>query len=134
MARNCGSKNNRELLIEDMINAITEFSNSSSQTLRIDALSECLHNAEVPSNIDLDDKNAIMKQYLFYFAFENQCEEDYITEKLWGPLEAGTIPVYFGAPNIIDHVPNHSIINVFDFNTTIELIEYLIQEIGRAHV
>ena len=129
LARNCGSKNNRELLIEDMINSVftlTELSNSSSSVFRIDSLSDCLHNAAVPSNIDLDDKNAIMKQYLFYFAFENQCVDDYITEKLWGPLEAGTIPVYYGAPNIKDHVPKNSIINVDDFTTTRELMEHLI--------
>ncbi len=129
LARNCGSRNERELLLENMMEAaktISEMSNTS-HALRIDSLSDCLHNADPPSNLDLEDKNAIMKQYLFYFAFENQCEDDYITEKLWGPLEAGTIPVYYGAPNVKDHVPNRSVIHVDDFPTEMELVQHLIE-------
>ena len=129
LARNCGSRNDRESLLTNMIDAVKSISEMSntSYALRIDSLSDCLHNADPPSNLDLEDKSAIMKQYLFYFAFENQCENDYITEKLWGPLQAGTIPVYYGAPNVKDHVPNHSLIHVDDFPTEKELVEHLIE-------
>jgi Glycosyltransferase family 10 (fucosyltransferase) C-term len=51
-------------------------------------------------------------------ALENQQQDDYTTEKIWGALAAGTLPVYWGAPNIKDHVPPHSIIVVDDFALT----------------
>jgi Glycosyltransferase family 10 (fucosyltransferase) C-term len=119
LARNCASMNHREQIVKDL----------SASSFRVDALSSCLHNADPPPQVDrnLGNKIQVMKQYLFYLAFENQCVDDYITEKLWGPYEAGTIPVYFGAPNVKDHVPNHSLILVDDFQTTQELAEHLEQ-------
>lgn len=51
----------------------------SDAGLRVDSVSSCLHNADKPTGVD--DKESIMRQYLFYLAFENQCEDDYISEK-----------------------------------------------------
>ena len=118
MAFNCASKNYREQIVMDMIH----------HHFRVDAVSSCLHNADPPNgmNNELGDKISIMKQYLFYLAFENQCEDDYITEKLWGAYEAGTIPIYYGAPNVKDHVPNHSLIHVNDYNTTYDLVQHVL--------
>jgi hypothetical protein len=65
-----------------------------------------------------------MQHYLFYLAYENQNTVDYVTEKLWGPLQAGVVPVYYGAPNVLEHVPNHSIINARDYSVN-ELAELL---------
>jgi Glycosyltransferase family 10 (fucosyltransferase) C-term len=48
-----------------------------------------------------------------------------VTEKLWGPYEAGTVPVYFGAPNIKQLAPNRSYIDVDDFATPDDLARYL---------
>jgi hypothetical protein len=39
----------------------------------------------------------------------------------------GSVPVYFGAKNILDFAPNEkAVINVADFNTVKELADYLI--------
>lgn len=56
----------------------------------------------------------IIRNYAAHLAFENQCTDDYITEKLWGVFDAGVIPVYYGAPNIEEHVPANSVVNVRD--------------------
>ncbi|CAF4835450.1 unnamed protein product, partial [Rotaria sp. Silwood2] len=32
-------------------------------------------------------------------------EYDYVTEKLWQPLAAGSVPLYLGAPNIDEWLP-----------------------------
>ncbi len=53
--------------------------------------------------------------------------DDYITEKLWGTLASGTLPVYYGAPNIKLHAPAHSIIFVDDYETSQDLANYLIR-------
>jgi hypothetical protein len=117
LARNCASRNNREKIVETL---------QSSPNFRVDSLSTCLHNAEPPPGVHLSNKNDVMKHYLFYLAFENQCVDDYITEKLWGPLESGTIPVYYGSPNIKEYVPTDSIIVVDDFLPNIhDLADYL---------
>jgi hypothetical protein len=117
LARNCGSRNHRENIVQEL--------QELNDIFRVDSLSSCLHNAKPPSGMTLKDKGAVMGKYLFYLAFENQNRTDYITEKLWGAFVAGTVPVYLGAPNARDHVPDHSTIFVQDFKTTKELAEYL---------
>ena len=42
----------------------------------------------------------LARQYLFTIAIENSLEYDYVTEKLWQPLAAGSVPIYLGAPNV----------------------------------
>lgn len=64
---------------------------------------------------------------LKFLQFENQRSDDYITEKLWGSLSAGTLPVYFGAPNIRQHLPQKSAILSDDFKSPQELADYLIR-------
>lgn len=116
LARNCASRNNREELIRKL----------QASAFRVDSLSSCLNNAEPPPDVDLNgNKETVLQHYLFYLAFENQCVDDYITEKLWGPLAAGTVPIYYGASNVKDHVPNNSLIHVDDFSDTDQLIKYL---------
>jgi hypothetical protein len=68
-----------------------------------------------------------MKEYLFHFAFENQCQDDYITEKLWGSLASGTLPVYYGAPNVKEHVPPNSVIVADDFESPQDLANHLVR-------
>ena len=115
LAKNCNSKNKRESVVQAL----------QKSTFRVDSLSKCLHNANPPPGAVLKDKVDVMRRYLFHLAFENQSTEDHMTEKLWGALESGTLPIYLGAPNVKEHAPPHSIIHVDDFNTTAELVEYL---------
>ena len=117
LARNCHSQNNREAMVQKLIDS----------KLRVDSLSSCLHNANAPPGVNLGDKKQVMQNYLFYLAFENQNTEDYITEKLWGPLEAGTVPIYYGAPNVKEHAPNRSLILIEDFSTIDELADYVVK-------
>ena len=48
-----------------------------------------------------------------------------MTEKLFDPLCAGTVPVYFGAPNARDFAPEHSFIDASEFSGPRELAAYL---------
>lgn len=47
-----------------------------------------------------------MGRYRFAISYENIRDvPGYITEKLFDPFMAGTVPVYRGAGNVTDHVP-----------------------------
>ena len=48
---------------------------------------------------------AVMRDYRFCIAMENSISEDYVTEKVYAALDAGCLPIYYGAPNGLDFVP-----------------------------
>lgn len=53
----------------------------------------------------------------FHLSFENSRTRDYVTEKFFQTLEAGVVPVYFGAPNIEDFEPApNTILHIDDFS------------------
>lgn len=57
-----------------------------------------------------------LARYRFGLAFENAMDADYVTEKFFQCLVAGTIPVYLGAPNVEDFAPgDHSFIDASSF-------------------
>eukprot|EP00243_Klebsormidium_subtile_P002429 TRINITY_DN14810_c0_g1_i2.p1 TRINITY_DN14810_c0_g1~~TRINITY_DN14810_c0_g1_i2.p1 ORF type:complete len:320 (-),score=-4.36 TRINITY_DN14810_c0_g1_i2:197-1156(-) len=53
-----------------------------------------------------NQKIATARTYLFYLTFENSRWPDYVTEKLYHVLTAGSVPIVIGAPNIADFVPS----------------------------
>lgn len=71
-------------------------------------------------------KLASMSEYKMVFALENSICNDYATEKLYGPLLHGVVPVYLGAPNVADLVPDKdAIINLLDFADSRAAAAYL---------
>ncbi|KAL6522574.1 Alpha-(1,3)-fucosyltransferase 11 [Orobanche minor] len=75
------------------------------------------------------DKVKTLKRYKFSLAFENSNEEDYVTEKFFQSLVAGTVPVVIGAPNIQDFAPSPSSIlhirEVKDVDSIANTMKYL---------
>ena len=68
----------------------------------------------------------ILSKYKFVLAIENAVCPDYITEKLWKVIQVGAVPVYFGAPNIQEWLPNElSAILVEDFASAKDLADHL---------
>ena len=67
-----------------------------------------------------------MKNYKFSIAFENvNDQKGYICEKIFDSFSAGSIPIFYGAPNVKDLVPEDTFIHYTDFSTAEELENYL---------
>ena len=102
--------------------------------LQVDSYGACLKNKELPNHLKSpltmhdDSLRDFVGKYKFALTFENAICDDYITEKLWRPLAAGTVPVYKGAPNILEWLPDKkSAILVDDFESPKDLANYLRQ-------
>lgn len=66
------------------------------------------------------------QDYLFRFSFENSHCQDYVTEKLWFPLQQGVIPVVNWVRGQEETRVNTShMINLYDFRTIKDLADYL---------
>ncbi|XP_050363273.1 glycoprotein 3-alpha-L-fucosyltransferase A-like [Argentina anserina] len=87
---NCGARNFRLQALEALMKT----------NIKIDSYGGCHRNRDGKV-----DKVQTLKRYKFSLAFENSNEEDYVTEKFFQSLVAGTIPVVVGPPNIEDYSP-----------------------------
>jgi alpha-1,3-fucosyltransferase 10 len=100
------------------------FAAELSRHIEIDSYGRFLNNQSV-EDLGGQTKIATIARYHFCIAFENSISPDYVTEKLFDPLYAGTVPVYLGAPNVNEFAPENSYINVGDFAGPRELAAYL---------
>lgn len=72
-------------------------------------------------------KYDVLKNYKFSYAYENIREiPGYITEKIFDCFHAGTVPIYWGAPNVESYIPKNCYIDREDFPTQSELVQHLI--------
>ncbi|XP_075519021.1 alpha-(1,4)-fucosyltransferase [Primulina tabacum] len=72
-----------------------------------------------------DHLHCAMSHYKFVLAIENTMTDSYVTEKLFYPLDSGAVPIYFGAPDVWNFVPPHSIIDGTQFSSMVELANYI---------
>lgn len=70
-------------------------------------------------------KNETLRQYRFCFAYENCAEPDYLSEKLFDCFFAGCVPIYLGAPNVLETIPAETFIDKRKFGSYAELHRYL---------
>ena len=73
----------------------------------------------------VQDKLAFQSTCRFSIAFENSSYDGYATEKIMEAFAAGTIPIYYGDPRIAEDFYSESFINVHDFNSLDEVVEYV---------
>lgn len=74
----------------------------------------------------VDSKKNTLGNYKFAICYENaQLISGYITEKIFDCFFSGCIPIYWGAPNIAEHIPGDCFIDRREFSNHAELYDYL---------
>src|SRR5262245_54515752 len=92
----------------------------------IDSYGRFMRNRSLPHDDWRPTKLETIAHYRFTVAFENAISEDYVTEKFFDPLVAGSVPIYLGAPNVEAFAPgDRCYINVNDFESPRALAEDL---------
>lgn len=72
------------------------------------------------------DKIATLSKYKFALAYENmENVRGYVTEKIFDVIQAGAVPIYWGAPNILDYVDAEAFIDRREFKNDEALAKYL---------
>ena len=85
----------------------TDFFHDLSKYKKIDSCGSVLNNLEKGcpgSNYDSKEFHDFIGDYKFMICFENTSLKNYLTEKLIIAYRSGTIPIYWGCPNIDDYV------------------------------
>ena len=72
-------------------------------------------------------KLEFLSSYRFTIAFENTSVDGYVTEKIVHPLIAGSIPVYWGSPDVAERYNPDAFINCHDFGSFEEVIERILE-------
>ena len=61
---------------------------------------------------NLDDKYDGLIPYEFTISIENCREKNYVSEKFFDAINCSTVPIYYGAPNVKELVPQNSFIEM----------------------
>jgi hypothetical protein len=114
----------------------TEFFNALSEYKRVDSMGDHLNNSpcvpgESATIIGSINKCEVIKNYKFTMAFENTMTYNdnigYTTEKIYEPMMALTIPIYWGNPEIYKDFNTKSFINWNDYGSNEKVIERIIE-------
>ncbi len=75
---------------------------------------------------EITSKRTILEQYQFSICYENVRDiRGYITEKIFDCFFAGCVPVYLGASNVTDYIPENCFIDKRKFSDYPELFEFM---------
>lgn len=72
-----------------------------------------------------EGKLDFIKNYKFTIAFENSSTPGYVTEKLLQPLQANSVPIYWGDPVVTRQFNPKAFVNCHDFESVEAVIEYI---------
>jgi len=73
------------------------------------------------------DKMGFLRGFRFNIACENSDSPGYITEKLIDPILAGSVPIYWGAPDVRHDFDARCMINVSDYGSLDELADAVLR-------
>ena len=68
-----------------------------------------------------------LASYKFTIAFESASVPHYISEKIFHPLIVGSIPIYWGCPEIAQYINPDCFINCHDFSSFDDVIQWVLK-------
>ncbi len=75
----------------------------------------------------IESKVEVLKNYKFCICYENTKNmRGYISEKILDAFHAGCVPIYLGAPNISDYIPNNCFIDARQFTNYHEIRQFIL--------
>jgi hypothetical protein len=72
-----------------------------------------------------ESKSETIAGYRFALCFENSVLKGWMTEKLFDCFFAGTVPIYWGAPDVLERVPAECFIDMRQFKDFADLRQFL---------
>lgn len=102
-----------------------DFFHRLSKYKKVDSGGRLLNNIGGPIPGSYVGKRDWLRKYKFHIAFENRSVPGYVTEKLPDALRAHTVPIYWGAPDVVKDFNPASFINANDFASLDSLAEHV---------
>lgn len=100
----------------------TDFFHALCEYKKVDSAGRYLNNM---GGGYLEDKVSFVADYKFNIAFESSCVDGYTTEKIMEPMSVNTIPIYWGNRLLKEDFNQASVINLCDYNSIKECIDYI---------
>ncbi|HLP97585.1 MAG TPA: glycosyltransferase family 10 [Sideroxyarcus sp.] len=83
---------------------------------------------------EVRDKSSVLRRSKFAYCYENTIGPDnYITEKIFDSFLSGCVPVYWGAENVLEHIPADCFIDRRRFKDVAEVHRYLLSVTAEQH-
>ncbi len=102
------------------------FKGALSRLNRFEVLTKLLKPKYPSYQGSVKSKRETLQEYRFAICYENGRDvPGYITEKIFDCFFAGCVPVYRGAPNVIEHIPSDTFIDKRNFKSYEQLYNYL---------
>ncbi|HEY3762906.1 MAG TPA: glycosyltransferase family 10 [Verrucomicrobiae bacterium] len=98
-----------------------------SKYKQVDSGGRLFNNIGGPIQGNGPGKIEFLRQYKFNIAYENRSQPGYTTEKIFEPMAARCLPIYWGDPDINEHFNPRSFLNRADFPSDEALIEKIIE-------
>lgn len=98
-----------------------------SKYKKVDSAGRKFNNVGGPIPPGSRTKIEFLRQYKFNIAFENRALDGYTTEKIFEPMIARCLPIYWGNPLIAEEFNPRSFLNAADFPSEDALIEKIIE-------
>ena len=106
-----------------------KFYNMLSEYKQVDSGGDAMNNTNELKDIEENLNNNYLakmdftKNYKFSITFENTSGAEYLTEKIWHAFLAGSIPIYWGCPNVNDFFNPASFINCHEYASFSDVID-----------
>lgn len=102
-----------------------------SAVRKVDSLGPHLRNCESPGRGQLgeweQEKIILQSKYRLSFAIENGCYPGYTTEKVFSAKRAGSVPIYWGNPDIGLDLNEECLVNLHNFDSVDAAVRHVLE-------